>query len=110
MPEGPIRAVSCSNTRQTRKVRWIQAKRPNITAQIIANSQGATCAFGRAFEILISKSEPLIYVEDIGSARYIRKTDEASQYLLTFDHLRASALDEERTINLIKDAINDQTI
>jgi hypothetical protein len=52
----------------------------------------------------VSKAESLIYLEDIGSARYIRKTEEASQYVLVFDHLRASALDEETTIKLIKDA------
>jgi transcriptional regulator with XRE-family HTH domain len=80
------------------------ARRPNITIQIIPNSQGATCAFGRAFEIIVSRTESLVYVEDIGSARYIRKTDEASRYLLALDHLRASALDEETTLKLIKDA------
>lgn len=80
------------------------ASRPNVTIQVATNAQGATCAFGRAFEIIISKTDSLVYVEDIGSARYIRKTDEAAQYLLMFDHLRASALDEEGTIKLIKDA------
>jgi transcriptional regulator with XRE-family HTH domain len=81
------------------------ARRPNITIQVITNAQGPTCAFGRGFEIIVSKSEPLIYVEDIGNARYIRKTDEASQYILVFDHLRASAPDEQPTLKLIKDAI-----
>jgi transcriptional regulator with XRE-family HTH domain len=81
------------------------SRRPNITIQVIANAQGATCAFGRGFEILASKSESLIYVEDIGSARYIRKTDEAARYVLVFDYLRASALDEERTLKLIRDII-----
>ncbi len=81
------------------------SRRPNITIQVIANTQGATCAFGRGFEILVSRSESLIYVEDIGSARYIRKTDEAGRYILVFDYLRASALDEERTLKLIKDTL-----
>jgi len=83
----------------------VLAKRPNITMQIVANDQGLTCAFGRAFVLLISKAEPLIYLEDLGSARYVRKTDEASQYVMAFDHLRATALDEEKTLNLIRDAI-----
>jgi transcriptional regulator with XRE-family HTH domain len=80
------------------------AKRPNVTIQIIANAQGATCAHGRAFEIFVSKSESLIYIEDIGSARYVRQTDEAGRYLLAFDYLRASALDEEGSLKLMKDA------
>jgi transcriptional regulator with XRE-family HTH domain len=86
------------------------SKRPNITIQVIPNSQGLTCAFGRGFIIIVTKPEPVIYVEDIGSARYIRKTDEASQYLMTFDHLRASALDETKTADLIRDTINDYSI
>jgi transcriptional regulator with XRE-family HTH domain len=80
------------------------AKRPNVTIQVVANDQGLTCAFGRGFVILVTKSQPLVYLEDIGSARYVRKTDEANQYVLTFDHLRATALDEEKTINLMRDA------
>jgi DNA-binding XRE family transcriptional regulator len=81
------------------------SRRPNITIQVITNAQGATCAFGRGFEVLVSGSDTLIYVEDIGSARYIRKTDEASQYVLVFDYLRASALDEARTLQLIRENI-----
>jgi transcriptional regulator with XRE-family HTH domain len=80
------------------------ARKPNITIQIIPNSQGATCAFGRAFEVMVVKHDSIIYVEDIGSARYIRKTDEAARYLMTFDYLRASALDEDGTIKMIEDA------
>jgi transcriptional regulator with XRE-family HTH domain len=82
----------------------VMAKRPNVTVQVIPNRNGATCAFGRAFSILVSKSESVVYVEDIGSARYIRKTDEASQYLLVFDHLRASALDEEQSAAMTRDS------
>ena len=80
------------------------SKRPNVTVQVIPNRNGATCAFGRAFNILVSKSESVVYLEDIGSARYIRKTDEASQYSLAFDHLRASALDEEQSTTMIRDS------
>jgi hypothetical protein len=80
------------------------AKRPNFTIQAVPDDQGLTCAFGRSFVILVTKSEPLVYLEDIGTARYVAKTDEVNQYVLTFDHLRATALDEEKTINLMRDA------
>lgn len=83
------------------------AVRPNITIQIITSDQGITCAYGRAFVLLITKTEPLIYLEDLGSSRYVRKTDEASQYVMAFDHLRAAALDEEKTLDLIRDAIKN---
>lgn len=80
------------------------AVRPNTTIQVISNSQGATSALGRAFEIIVSANhDSLVYLEDIGSARYVRKTDEAARYLQVFDHLRASALDEGRTLQLIRE-------
>jgi transcriptional regulator with XRE-family HTH domain len=79
------------------------SKRPNITIQVVPDDKGATCAFGRGFEILTSKSETVIYVEDIGSARCSRKTDEANRYVLAFDYLRASALDDRQSANLIRD-------
>jgi len=78
------------------------SRRPSTTIQVIPDGKGATCAFGRAFEILATKSEPLIYVEDIGSARYIRKTDEASRYAFVFDHLRANALDDQQSVEMIE--------
>jgi hypothetical protein len=79
------------------------AARPNITIQVMPYSRGATCAFGRAFTILVSKSDPVIYLEDVTSARYIRDRDEVGKYMVTFDHLRATALDEDESVNLIKD-------
>jgi Domain of unknown function (DUF5753) len=32
------------------------AYRPNITIQIVPNSEGATCAFGRAFAVLVGRN------------------------------------------------------
>lgn len=81
------------------------AQCPNITIQVIPNSNGVTSAYGRSFSVLTSNSSAVVYLEDIRSARYIRDRDEVAQYKLTFDHLRASALDEERTLKLIGDAI-----
>jgi len=82
------------------------AQRPNITIQIIPTSQGVTCAYGRAFTILTSASNSvLVYLEDARSARYIRDRDEANRYVLTFDHLRANALDDNDSLQLIKDGM-----
>jgi DNA-binding XRE family transcriptional regulator len=81
------------------------ARQPNITVQVIANAHGPTCALGRAFEIIASRADSVVYLEDLGSARYVRKTDEADRYLRAFDHLRASALSEEQTLRLIKDLL-----
>lgn len=80
-----------------------KAQQPNITIQIMPYSQGATSAFGRAFTVLVTKKfGSVIYLEDVQSARYGKGVDEVSRYMLTFDHLRAAALDEEASAELIK--------
>jgi transcriptional regulator with XRE-family HTH domain len=81
------------------------ARRPNITIQIVPNTEGATCAFGRAFAVLVSRgSSSVVYFEDIGTARYVRDRDEVSRYTLVFDYLRSCALNDKQSIDLIKGA------
>jgi Domain of unknown function (DUF5753) len=80
------------------------AYRPNITIQIVPNSEGATCAFGRAFAVLVSRNNSaVVYFEDVGTARYVRDRDEVSRYNLIFDYLRSCALNDRQSIELIKD-------
>lgn len=84
-----------------------KAQQANITVQVIPDSKGATCAYGRAFTILTPESNsPIVYLEDFRSAHYIRERDEVAQYVLAFDHLRASALDDHASIDLIREYIN----
>lgn len=79
------------------------ARRPNVTIQVVPNAQGATCAFGRAFAVLVSRNNSsVVYLEDIGTARYIRDRDEVSRYTLIFDHLRSCALSDKQSIDFIK--------
>ncbi len=81
------------------------AYRPNITIQIVPNTEGATCAFGRAFAVLVSRNNSsVVYFEDIGNARYVRDRDEVSRYNLVFDYLRSCALNDKQSIDLIKGA------
>jgi transcriptional regulator with XRE-family HTH domain len=82
------------------------AQLPNVTIQVIANSDGVTCAYGRAFTILTPASgngngAPVVYLEDVGSARYVRDRDEVARYALSFDHLRACALNDSKSLALI---------
>jgi transcriptional regulator with XRE-family HTH domain len=80
------------------------SKQPNIVVQIIPNSEGSTAAGGRNFILLTLKSEPAIaYLEDIRSARYLRKPDDVAQYALTYDHLRSSALPDVKSAALIRE-------
>jgi transcriptional regulator with XRE-family HTH domain len=81
-------------------------RRPNITIQIVPNTEGATCAFGRAFAVLVSRNNSsVVYFEDIGTARYVRDRDEVSRYNLVFDYLRSCALNDKQSIDLIKGAV-----
>jgi transcriptional regulator with XRE-family HTH domain len=77
---------------------------PNVTIQIISNNDGVTCAYGRAFTILTSSGNgsPVVYLEDVGSARYVRDRDEVARYALSFDHLRACALNDSKSLVLIR--------
>ena len=80
------------------------AQRPYITIQIIPNVKGPTSAYGRAFTILVShdNNSSVVYLEDPNSAHYVRDRDDVSRYALIFDHLRASALDDTQTLQLLK--------
>lgn len=79
------------------------SEKPNVVIQVIPEAEGSTVAGGREFTILSFTSDPVVvYLEDIGSARYVRKHDEAARYVLTFDHLRSSALRDDRSRELIR--------
>jgi len=49
----------------------------------------------------------LVYMEDIGSSRYVRDRDEVARYALAFDHLRASALADDKSAKLIREIMHD---
>lgn len=82
----------------------MMARRPNIAIQIIPNTEGATCAFGRAFAVLVPRTNnsSVVYFEDVGTARHVRDRDEVSRYTLIFDYLRSCALNDTQSIEVIK--------
>ena len=78
-------------------------QQPNVTIQVIPNGKGPTSAFGRAFAVLVSQNNSsVVYLEDLGTAHYIRVRDEVNRYVVAFDHLRASALDDKQSLAIIK--------
>lgn len=80
------------------------SERPNVVIQIVPDSEGSTVAGGREFTIMTFPFDPpVVYLEDVGSARYVRnrKTDEVSRYMLTFDHLRSTALRDDKSTEFI---------
>jgi hypothetical protein len=77
-------------------------RQPNIVIQIISNSQGICCAGGRGFKLLsFQDKSDMVYLQEVGDARYLRKPDEVSRHEITFDHLRASALSDDQSRALI---------
>jgi hypothetical protein len=84
----------------------MMSERPGIVITIIPSNEGSTAACGRSFTILTFKAEtPVVYLEDIKSARNVRKTDEVAIYNLTFEHLRSRALTDVKSRALIREAI-----
>lgn len=79
------------------------AIQPHITIQIMPYDAGVTCAYGKAFTILTSnQNSTVVYLEDVKDAHYLRNRDQVAQYALVFDHLRTLALDDGRSLKLIK--------
>jgi transcriptional regulator with XRE-family HTH domain len=85
-------------------------KHPRVVIQVIPNQAGLACASGRPYSLLSFRHQgDIVYVEDIDTARYIRSGDEVARYSLIFDHLRASALADEKSAELIRSVIlNDE--
>ncbi len=79
------------------------SKRPNVTIQVIPESQGVTSGIGRAFSVLaFNSNSALVYLEEIGDARYIRDPGRVRPYVLAYEHLRASAWDDNKSAEFIR--------
>jgi DNA-binding XRE family transcriptional regulator len=78
-------------------------QRPQIAIHVVADSRGATSAYGQPFMMLtFAKQSPLAYIEDARSARYVRDRDEVGAYSVIFDYMRSSALDDGDSAELIR--------
>jgi transcriptional regulator with XRE-family HTH domain len=87
------------------------SRRPRVAIQVIPDSKGAACAYGQEFMILTFKSRaPMAYLENMRDARYARDRDEVGAYSVTFDYLRASALDDEQSAELIRGVMDERYI
>lgn len=73
-------------------------------SNVIRNSEAVTCAYGRAFTILKPNSggSPVVYLESIFDAHYIRSRDTVELFEPLFDHLRSGALTDDKSIQLIQ--------
>ncbi|WP_067485652.1 DUF5753 domain-containing protein, partial [Actinomadura hibisca] len=77
---------------------------PSVTLQILPFGHGAHASMGTSF-IRLQFPEPndagIIYIEDLTSSQYLEDPADIERYTLVIDHLRASALPPEASIDFI---------
>jgi hypothetical protein len=82
------------------------AKLPHVTMQVLPFAAGEHCGLEGPFLILRFDDQAdsdVVYVENTISAVYLEKPSDVDRYVLMFDHLRASALPPEASLDLIAD-------
>jgi hypothetical protein len=81
-----------------------QAKRPNITVQVVPFDRSDAAAVGGPFTLL-RFAEPdladIVYLEQLNSALYLNRSAEVEIYLKIVDRLAAGALTPSRSAELI---------
>ena len=78
-------------------------ERPNVTIQVIRADSGTLVGAGRPFSVLMFEvASEVVYLEELEEPRYVREPAKVRRYTLAYDHLRASALDEQQTADLIR--------
>jgi transcriptional regulator with XRE-family HTH domain len=83
------------------------ASLPNVTLQVIPFTSGAHAGMEGAFLILgfPEQADPdVVYVENTSTGVYMEEPPEILRYTLKFDHLRASALGPDATLEKISEA------
>jgi transcriptional regulator with XRE-family HTH domain len=80
------------------------ASLPHVTLQVVPFSTGAHAGMEAPFLILgfPEQADPdVVYVEYSTSGVYLEQLDDVHRYTLMFDHLRASALKPDDTVELV---------
>jgi hypothetical protein len=77
---------------------------PNVTIQVLPYAIDAHAAMLGSFALLSFSEEAneVAYLEYVTGSLYLEKTEELRAYTLTYDHLRASALDPRASISMLK--------
>lgn len=86
----------------------ITTKQPNITLQVLPFSNGAATGMAAPFVLLSFPSEltgavpEAVVIENLMGGLYLEDPDEVGRYNVAYEHLRASALPSDQSINLIR--------
>lgn len=72
----------------------------NVTVQVLPTSAGVHAGATGPFVIMdfAEPASPVVYLETYTDGLYLEREAEIAQYRLLWDHIRTSALDEEKTV------------
>jgi transcriptional regulator with XRE-family HTH domain len=96
---------------QLHRLREIAAL-PNVTLQVLPFDAGAHASMGTSFELLQfpeAGDTAIVYIEDYTTSQYLETAADLKRYTLIFDHLRASALSPERSVEFISQVASSMT-
>jgi hypothetical protein len=80
---------------------------PNVTLQVLPFEAGAHAAVDGSFTLIRfadQAASDVIYIENATSCLYLERDQEVERFTLIFDHVRARALDPDRSVGLIRGA------
>jgi transcriptional regulator with XRE-family HTH domain len=84
------------------------AELPNVTLQVLPFGKGQHMAMGTAFTLLKFVDFPsVVYIDNLTGGLYLDEAAEVERYSLVLDHLRATALDPQESVALIRRVIGD---
>ncbi|MFC3999598.1 helix-turn-helix domain-containing protein [Nocardiopsis sediminis] len=80
----------------------------SVTIQVLPTSAGVHAGAMGPFVIMDfpDPASPVVYLETFTDGLYLERPDEISTYRKLWDHVRSSALDEERTIPYLKQMLS----
>ncbi|MEE2039668.1 helix-turn-helix transcriptional regulator [Nocardiopsis sp. CT-R113] len=79
----------------------------NVTIQVLPTAAGIHAGAAGPFVLLDfpEPAGPIVYLETYTDGLYLERAEEVARYRRLWDHIRTSALDEERTIPFLKKMI-----
>ncbi|MFE9750884.1 helix-turn-helix domain-containing protein [Saccharothrix saharensis] len=84
------------------------AELPNVTLQVLPFGKGQHMAMGTAFTLLKFVDFPsVVYIDNLTGGLYLDEAPEVERYSLVLDHLRATALDPQESVALIRRVIGN---
>lgn len=81
---------------------------PEIVVQLLPNSAGPTCAMGVPFLIAeFAEGPPALHLEEPAGVSIVAGEETVNEYALFFDHLRAAALPENMSAEMIERRVKE---